>query len=254
MNSPALETDDVMFAESGQTLSRLTGLPFLRASQSGRSQATTFVLASDLPQRWRRPGLISVLETSLGFGARLMATLCLWRKTPRHPDSQLHYTAIEPHPLSAADMRHVLQEAGFDVADFQSLLSDWPHLCAGVHRIPLPENVTLTLFLGDTRTALSELSTCFDTIFLTRPNGTGQDKQIASVAVSTRLAWLAGPGCHLVSDITFQSVKQVLGPALPAAAGIRFPEEAAKHIRLKPVDSVAKADIAESVNDDIVGT
>ncbi len=35
---------------------------------------------------------------------------------------------------------------------------------------------------------------------------------------------------------------------------IRFPEEAAKHIRLKPVDSVAKADIAESVNDDIVGT
>ena len=35
---------------------------------------------------------------------------------------------------------------------------------------------------------------------------------------------------------------------------IQFPEEAAKHIRLKPVDSVSKADIPESVNDDIIGT
>ena len=35
---------------------------------------------------------------------------------------------------------------------------------------------------------------------------------------------------------------------------IRFPEEAAKHIRLKPVESVSKADIPESVNDDIGGT
>jgi len=35
---------------------------------------------------------------------------------------------------------------------------------------------------------------------------------------------------------------------------IRFPEEAAKHISLKPVDSVSKADIPESLNDDIVGT
>ena len=35
---------------------------------------------------------------------------------------------------------------------------------------------------------------------------------------------------------------------------IRFPAEAAKHIRLKPVDSVSKADIPETINDDIVGT
>ena len=35
---------------------------------------------------------------------------------------------------------------------------------------------------------------------------------------------------------------------------IRFPEEAAKHIRLKPVESVSKTDIPESVNDDIGGT
>ena len=35
---------------------------------------------------------------------------------------------------------------------------------------------------------------------------------------------------------------------------IRFPEEAAKHIHLKPVNSVSKADIPGTVNDDIIGT
>ena len=32
---------------------------------------------------------------------------------------------------------------------------------------------------------------------------------------------------------------------------VRFPEEAAKHIRLKPVDSSIKGGYAESVNDDV---
>lgn len=35
---------------------------------------------------------------------------------------------------------------------------------------------------------------------------------------------------------------------------VRFPDEAAKHIHLKPAESVSKADIPESVNDDIGGT
>lgn len=35
---------------------------------------------------------------------------------------------------------------------------------------------------------------------------------------------------------------------------VRFPEEAAKHIRLKPVDSAAKAATAAPVNDDVVST
>lgn len=33
---------------------------------------------------------------------------------------------------------------------------------------------------------------------------------------------------------------------------VRFPEEAAKHVRLKPLDSAPKADSAASVNDDVV--
>ncbi len=41
-------------------------------------------------------------------------------------------------------------------------------------------------------------------------------------------------------------------PLVPRKA--RFPEEAAKHIRLKPVDSTPKVDVVASVNDDIGDT
>ena len=39
-----------------------------------------------------------------------------------------------------------------------------------------------------------------------------------------------------------------------APSKVRFPDEAAKHVRLKPVDSAPKAATAASVNDDVVST
>lgn len=118
------------------------------------------------PAAWHGAPHWAVLETGFGLGLNFLATWHAWLNDPQRPQ-RLHYSAIEAHPVSAAD---ILRSAA-PFAELRPLAKElatqWHSLLPGLHRIALSsERVQLLLSIGPVQSALAELSGAHHSLFL----------------------------------------------------------------------------------------
>jgi len=119
-----------------------------------------FLQGNDLPQRWHSHPWPHFCIGELGFGTGLnfLLTWQAWRELPAaRPD--LHYLALEKHPLTPADLATALAAWPTLAELARPLLDAYPGLLAGQHRILLDAGrVRLDLWWEDAGQALPDLA------------------------------------------------------------------------------------------------
>ncbi|WP_319800153.1 FAD-dependent 5-carboxymethylaminomethyl-2-thiouridine(34) oxidoreductase MnmC [Psychrobacter sp. I-STPA6b] len=136
-----------------------------------------FVQQNHLPERflshltapaYSNNPTFSIAELGFGTGLNLLATWQLWRQlkqqqqTDKRPQPRLHFISFEKYPLSHADLKRALQcwqEKDPSLSSLiEQLLTLYPTLVAGCHRLHLEDDVTLDLWLGDASDNLAKLN------------------------------------------------------------------------------------------------
>lgn len=120
-----------------------------------------FLQGNGLPARWRARKRFIVLETGFGMGINFLATWAAWREDA-HRATMLEFISIEKHPFSVDDLRcahaAIIDDAAV-VPLAASLVSAWPPLEAGMHRLAFDAGMmTLTLAFGDAADVLQRLA------------------------------------------------------------------------------------------------
>ena len=118
-----------------------------------------------LPQLWGGKSRFVISEIGFKSLSNLLKTWEKFEKTTS-PGQNLHYYAIEKHPLSIHDLQKTSEISG---KWLDKLLSLYPMRVEGWHTIRLSAQVTLTLIFDSIDRALPEMQTLVDEWFL---NGT----------------------------------------------------------------------------------
>jgi tRNA 5-methylaminomethyl-2-thiouridine biosynthesis bifunctional protein len=134
-----------------------------------------YLQRNDLQRRWSSPAenkdtAFIIAETGFGTGLNFICAWHLWNALNIN-QRQLHYVAVEKHPVSKADLARALsrwpQLAGYT----EALLAVYPPLSPGTHTVfpqvqTAQSTVKLTLIFNDASEALSTLHTHVDAWFL----------------------------------------------------------------------------------------
>lgn len=123
------------------------------------------IKSGHLPQLWLGKSRFVIAELGFMTPINFLATWEEFEKTAP-PDQQLHYYAIEEHPLSSGDLE---KNASRSDERLKILLSFYPMRVGGWHTIRLSAQITLTLIFDSIDRALPEMQTPVDEWFL---NGT----------------------------------------------------------------------------------
>lgn len=174
-----------------------------------------FLHGNGLPERWRARQHFVILETGFGLGHNFLATWQAWRSDPQGC-RRLHFVSVEKHPFAAPDMAraHASADAPADLS--ARLISRWPMLLPGFHRLEFAEadgrSVCLTLIFGDAQHALAQCMARADAIFL---DGFSPAKNPAmwSPEVFSALARLAHGNTTLATWSVSSAVRQALQDA-----------------------------------------
>lgn len=139
------------------------------AAAGGLAQARhVFLAGNDLPARWlnaERDAPFVIGETGFGLGLNFLATWQAWQ-TAGMP-CRLHYVAVEKHPFRRDDLAEVLARFSELEPLAAELVSGWPPLVPGFHRLHFADGrLTLTLLFGDARLLLPQLVAHFDALYL----------------------------------------------------------------------------------------
>lgn len=164
-----LEPAILQFTEDGTPYSpAFEDIYHARGSALEQARAV-FLSGNNLPERFNNLNHthFAILETGFGLGMNFLATWLAWRAAEQTTQKRLHYVAIEQHPFHATDLAQV--HASYpEVASLSAeLVTHWPPLTPGSHRLVLNGGrVILTLFFGDARKLLPQLSGPFDAVYL----------------------------------------------------------------------------------------
>ena len=162
-----------------------------------------FLQGNQLPERWQQQTTpFTILETGFGLGLNFLTTWHAWQQASRQTP-HLHFISLELHPFSRADLamlhKRVLAHTPALQPYSQALLTQWPELCAGLHRLHFPEeNLTLTLWFGNAHTGLKQLSAQIDAFYLDGFSP-AKNPDMWSPAICYQLARLAGPSATLAT-------------------------------------------------------
>ena len=158
-----------------------------------------FLRGNGLPERWRGRRQFTICETGFGLGSNFLATWSAWRGDSQRSEF-LHFVSVEAHPFRRADLACLYRRLPQELqALAQELLSAWPVLVPGVHRLELEGGrVTLTLALGRADSVMRELQCRADAFYLDgfAPRG---NPGMWSRAVLGQLVRLAAPGATAAS-------------------------------------------------------
>jgi tRNA 5-methylaminomethyl-2-thiouridine biosynthesis bifunctional protein len=127
--------------------------------------------------------------------------------------ARLHYVSVEKHPFAKDDLTTALARYPEIAPLARELVSAWPILLPGFHRLHLAHGrITLTLLLGDAATLLPQLEARADVFYL---DGFAPDKnpEMWSSAVAKELARLAAPGATLATWCVAGTVREALADA-----------------------------------------
>ncbi len=184
-----------------------------KSRAGARAEAlAVFVHGCDLPARWRahaagevrerdgsaRGSHFTLLEIGFGAGVNFVETALAFEA---HGASrlQLHYVAIEKHPLARDDLAIALDDAAAPPHWRDALLERWPLPVAGVHRLEFPSSrIRLWLVLGDVLDWLPRLSMPVDACYVDG-FAPARNPEPWSTPVCRAIARLARPGATLAS-------------------------------------------------------
>ena len=141
-----IEPAELAFDSEGTPYSPAYGDVY-HSADSGPGQARhVFVGGNDLPRRWARARVFTILETGFGLGLNFLATWREWRADPARCE-RLHFVSIEKHPFDRGALRTLHLRYGEFAPLAAQLQHAWPPLVAGLHRLHF-ENGRLTLTLA----------------------------------------------------------------------------------------------------------
>jgi tRNA 5-methylaminomethyl-2-thiouridine biosynthesis bifunctional protein len=188
------------------------------ASRSGAwvQAQSVFVEGCELPSRWQSGRCIRLLETGFGLGINFLTTWASIKASGSK--ARLQYVAIEKHPFTAQDLRTVLQARLVTAPAslmpaleglIEQLIAQWPPLIPGFHSLPLDDQTTLTLVLGDVDSVLPSIHGRFDAFYL---DGFAPDRNASMWSLQTmqHLAGLAAEGAIASSWCVAGSVRRAL--------------------------------------------
>ncbi len=174
-----------------------------------------FLKGNELPSRWQKRRVFTVLETGFGMGINFLVTWAAWRADP-HRCERLHFVSTEKHPFSRDDLMAALAPAVADASIAplaQQLADQWPMLVPGTHRLEFDEGrVTLTLVFGDAAQTLGTLWLRADAFYL---DGFSPSKnpELWTPAIFKALARLAGDQATFATYTSAGDVKRGLQQA-----------------------------------------
>ena len=183
------------------------------STEGGPAQARhVFLGGNGLPDRWQGRERFTILETGFGLGLNFLATWSAWKADPRRP-AKLHFVSVEKHPFAAADLAAVHARHPEFEALSHELLSHWPLLVPGMHRLELEQGrVVLTLYFADIEVALPQLRVAADALYL---DGFSPAKNPAMWAppLFKSLAKLAAEGATVATYTVASAVREALASA-----------------------------------------
>ncbi len=151
---------EVVYDSQGDPSSALYGDVYYSKSGGLNETRHVFLDGNDLAQRFSQlkandkcPFII--LEFGFGTGLNFLVTWQLWQAQTQSPN-QLHYIACEKHPLKVNDLKTILSSWPELKSESTQLLSQYPVLTAGYHRLQF-KGVTLDLLIGDAFDMLSAM-------------------------------------------------------------------------------------------------
>jgi tRNA 5-methylaminomethyl-2-thiouridine biosynthesis bifunctional protein len=179
----------------------------------GLAQAEhVFLQGNELPQRWQRRRIFTVLETGFGIGINFLMTWAAWRADPERCE-RLHFVSIEKHPFARDDLLAAYAALVPDesIASLgRTLANAWPMLVPGTHRLEFEGGrVTLTLVFGDVAQALPTLWLKADAFYLDG-FAPAKNPEMWAPAVFKSLARLAGEGATFATYTSAGDVKRAL--------------------------------------------
>ncbi|AOP33025.1 FAD-dependent cmnm(5)s(2)U34 oxidoreductase [Leptospira tipperaryensis] len=127
-----------------------------------------FIEGNNLTQRWEDPNLqksFAILELGFGTGLNFLTT---WKEYSKHRDLfRLHYISIEKFPLNKEEIAKALSVFPELLEYKEEFLNSYQDLIPGMNYFRFQNGrIHLTLFLGDVKDALVEISGKVDAIFL----------------------------------------------------------------------------------------
>ncbi|OYD76926.1 UNVERIFIED_ORG: tRNA 5-methylaminomethyl-2-thiouridine biosynthesis bifunctional protein [Burkholderia sp. CF145] len=174
-----------------------------------------FLKGNELPSRWQKRRVFTVLETGFGMGINFLVTWAAWRADPDRCE-RLHFVSTEKHPFSRDDLlaANAAAVADASIAPLaQQLVDAWPTLVPGTHRLEFEEGrVTLTLVFGDAAQTLYSLWLRADAFYLDGFSP-AKNPEMWTPAIIKALARLAGDDATFATYTSAGDVKRGLQQA-----------------------------------------
>ncbi|AXF00026.1 bifunctional tRNA (5-methylaminomethyl-2-thiouridine)(34)-methyltransferase MnmD/FAD-dependent 5-carboxymethylaminomethyl-2-thiouridine(34) oxidoreductase MnmC [Paraburkholderia hospita] len=174
-----------------------------------------FLKGNELPSRWQKRRVFTVLETGFGMGINFLVTWAAWRADPDRCE-RLHFVSTEKHPFSRDDLlaANAAAVADASIAPLaQQLVDAWPTLVPGTHRLEFEEGrVTLTLVFGDAAQTLHSLWLRADAFYLDGFSP-AKNPELWTPAIIKALARLAGDDATFATYTSAGDVKRGLQQA-----------------------------------------
>ncbi|SKC52048.1 bifunctional tRNA (5-methylaminomethyl-2-thiouridine)(34)-methyltransferase MnmD/FAD-dependent 5-carboxymethylaminomethyl-2-thiouridine(34) oxidoreductase MnmC [Paraburkholderia hospita] len=174
-----------------------------------------FLKGNELPSRWQKRRVFTVLETGFGIGINFLVTWAAWRADPDRCE-RLHFVSTEKHPFSRDDLlaANAAAVADASIAPLaQQLVDAWPTLVPGTHRLEFEEGrVTLTLVFGDAAQTLHSLWLRADAFYLDGFSP-AKNPELWTPAIIKALARLAGDDATFATYTSAGDVKRGLQQA-----------------------------------------
>lgn len=204
---PSVEWARLDYLEDGTPFAPRYGDVY--CSRSGRGQAAeVFVEGNRVAERCVAARSFAILETGLGLGLNLSATVDALATVGRSEPLRLRYAAIELHPVHPEDLARIQRDAPFA----PSFLEAYPALVRdGRATLKIEENlqVDLELVLGDGAAALARLQGPFDALYLDG-FAPARNQGMWNLQVYRELARLSAPGATLATYSAASAVREGL--------------------------------------------
>ena len=183
------------------------------SADSGPGQARhVFLGGNDLPARWARARVFTIVELGFGLGLNFLATWDAWRADAARP-ARLHFVSIEKHPFAREDLERLHERYAEWAALARELRDAWPLPLPGMHRLEFEDGaVVLTLALGAAADVLPAFRLAADACFLDG-FAPARNPDMWSHGVMRALTRLMRPGATLATYSTARPVRDALAAA-----------------------------------------
>lgn len=209
---PPLRCAQLYLDAAGTPFSETYGDVYHAAAGAHAQAQHVFLAGNGLPERWRNGQRFCILETGFGLGLNFLATWLAWCNDP-DACQELHFFSVEKHPFRADDLAR-LHARWPEFAELSAeLVTQWPPLVAGMHRIELAQGrLLLVLFFGEASDLLPQIEVTADAFYLDGFSP-AKNPELWSPALCRQLARCARCGSTLATWSVAGSVRRALTAA-----------------------------------------